>query len=427
MKNNPSVFDVSQYDETELVASLQHHQGFVYLDSSDSASKWSAYSFIGFLPKQTTKSTQWEDCDRLFEQSKSLQTSDEVPFYGGLIGYISYEAAQLNPIYKTVPFKSSPLPLLYFGLYTKVVVIEKNSGKKQFINHDDSSPLDHFLVAYDKALSSHFSSENLAISIDSYSENIQKILDYIHNGDIYQSNFSYPLRHDFSGSLWPFYQQLRTISPAPFSAFLNLPFTQIACSSPERFIKIFNGNIQTQPIKGTLPKQLERHQTATAFQSSDKFRSELDMITDLQRNDLGQVCEFGTVKVIERQAIEHYSTVSHSSSLIEGTLKPYSSPFQLLKIIFPSGSITGAPKRRALDILNQLEPFPRSIYTGCIGYVSPNGNCDFNIAIRTAYTIKNQCYFHTGGGIIADSNAKDEWDETLVKSLGFRKALEPFL
>jgi para-aminobenzoate synthetase component 1 len=383
-----------------------------------------------FDPIETVSSSSsnaWEELEQLFEKSREL-TQLDFPFYGGLAGYVGYEASRFNPTYSSIPFKSSPLPNLHFSLYVYVVVIEKSSGKKWFINHLNHHPIGYFLSKYKgqaQGLPLHeFGTDMGSISQEGYAQHIADIQRYIREGDVYQANFSYPLSVAHQGSLFPFYTSLRTVSPSPFSAYLNLGFTEMACSSPERFFTINNGVIQAQPIKGTLARS--HHSNLMEFNTSDKIKAELDMITDLQRNDLGQVCEFGTVVVKERQSIEQFAQLSHSVSIITGTLKQHLSPITVLKTLFPCGSITGAPKRRAMEILAVCEEHPRSIYTGSIGYISPNGNCDVNVAIRTAYTYKGVCYFHTGGGIIADSEAEAEWNETQTKSLGFRQTLERF-
>ncbi len=250
---------------------------------------------------------------------------------------------------------------------------------------------------------------------------------YIAAGDIYQVNLSYPWEARWPDALEPFefYERLRQISPAPHSAFFNLNGTQVFSASPECFLQMSGNRIQTRPIKGTRPRGVDVTTDADLSKeltTSAKERAELVMITDLMRNDLGQVCEFGSVTVAELLKLERFAQVQHLVSTVEGTLRNDVDHLAALLACFPGGSISGAPKKRALEIIHELEPHERGLYTGAIGYFGFNGESQFNIAIRTAWLRAGIIRFHTGAGIVADSDPGAEHDETLHKAAGLLSA-----
>ena len=251
-------------------------------------------------------------------------------------------------------------------------------------------------------------------------------LDYIRAGDIYQVNLSQRLTAAWASHGWEFYRALHTASPAPFSAYLDAGDFQITSSSPERFLHLSGQHIQARPIKGTRPRGTNPQrdaQLAYELQSSEKERAELVMITDLLRNDLGRVCEFGSIAVPELMRLEKFPQVQHLVSTVEGRLRPELSHLGALRESFPGGSITGAPKFRAMEIIDELEPVTRGPYTGSLGYLGFNRESQFNIAIRTAIVRGGQVHFQVGAGIVADSDPEMEYEETLAKAGGFEEAL----
>lgn len=261
---------------------------------------------------------------------------------------------------------------------------------------------------------------------DSYCKNVQKAKEYIRKGDLYQVNLSQRFSLPSAMEPWTLYRRLRSINPAPMAAYLNFGNTQVISASPERFLKVTNRQVETRPIKGTRPrgKDISMDQCLrNELWDSIKDRSELVMIVDLERNDLGRICEIGSVQVQELFRLDEYATVFHLSSIINGKLPIDKDVVDLLRVAFPGGSITGAPKIRAMEIIEELEPVRRGIYTGAIGYLSFNGNADLNIAIRTIIIKDGQAYFHVGGGIVADSDPLAEYQETLDKSLALMVAL----
>jgi para-aminobenzoate synthetase component 1 len=250
---------------------------------------------------------------------------------------------------------------------------------------------------------------------------------YIRAGDIYQVNLSqrFSARISFSG--WEMYERLAAVSPAPFSAFVDCGAFQVVSSSPEQFLRISGPHIVTRPIKGTRPRGADPTRDAQLtyeLQTSPKEMAELVMITDLLRNDFGRVCEYGSVQVPELVKLERYPQVQHLVSTVEGRLRPEVPHFAALASCFPGGSITGAPKIRAMQIIDELEPVSRGPYTGAIGYLGFNRESQLSIAIRTAICEGGTAFFHAGAGIVADSSPQAEYEETMAKAGGFFAALQ---
>jgi para-aminobenzoate synthetase component I len=431
---------------------------FFYLDSSDKNSKWSKFSFMGFEPmfiletkngttkkisQNKTESLPGCPFDILDKHIKEFSTDinlDFTPFWGGAVGYFSYNS--INSSDK----QNNKLPDIWFGFYNKIIVIDKTSNKKWLIK--STFPQDKTAkqnpIPKPQELHQNLSFQNIESNLDkkSYLNTIKKTKEYIRNGDIYQANISQRFSTKFQGNPIDLYQKLRKTSPAPYSAFINLHPNYIYSASPEEFIKITNNQIQTRPIKGTRARTNSKELNSKIKKElleSEKDNAELTMIVDLERNDLGQFCKYHSVQVTEKTNLEEYAQVFHLVSTIQGELQPNTSHIQALKKMFPGGSITGAPKIRAMQIINELETVPRSIYTGSIGYFGFNQNTNFNIAIRTMYshTLNNkegfnkkqstpnthQLYFHSGGGIVADSIPESEWQETLDKAKGLLDTL----
>ncbi|MCX6967907.1 MAG: aminodeoxychorismate synthase component I [Verrucomicrobia bacterium] len=257
---------------------------------------------------------------------------------------------------------------------------------------------------------------------------VERAQEYIAAGDIYQVNLSHRFTAPWSsGEPFAFYEALRRASPAPHAAFLALHGRSVLSSSPELFLRISGRHILTRPIKGTRPRRPDPAADAASAEelvASPKEIAELIMITDLERNDLGQVCEFGSVTATELLKLERFEQVFHLVSSVEGRLRPEIDPVTALRACFPGGSITGAPKKRAMEIIAELEPEPRGLYTGAIGYFGFNGTSQFNIAIRTVVIEDGTAHFHVGAGIVADSQPECEWQETLDKAAGILLAAQ---
>jgi para-aminobenzoate synthetase component I len=263
-------------------------------------------------------------------------------------------------------------------------------------------------------------------SRDDYLRMVSRALEHIAAGDVYQVNLAQRFRVDPAPSALAVYRSLREIAPAPFLAYASLSDGGIASSSPERFFSVRGEVIETWPIKGTRPRGSSPEEDARLVEelrASAKDRAENVMIVDLERNDLGRVCEVGSVRVASLCDVTSHSNVHHLVSRVEGRLRQDAGPVQVIRALFPGGSITGAPKIRAIEIIDELEPVRRAVYTGAIGYWDASGDCDWNIAIRTISVTRDAAYFHAGGGIVADSTPEGEYEETLVKATGMKRAL----
>ncbi len=264
------------------------------------------------------------------------------------------------------------------------------------------------------------------MSKDYYFDALEKINRYIYDGDVYQINFSQRFESSYQASAIDLYHWQNLYNPSPYAAFVDAGAFAIVSASPELFIKIQDGIISTKPIKGTRPRIDESGKLQEAEKTnaknyndllvSEKEQAELNMIIDLERNDLGRICKAGTIKVVQPRTIEPYPTVFHALATIQGCLGEGVGFADVLKAVFPGGSITGAPKIRSMEIIDELEPTRRSVYTGSIGFIDLAGNASLNIAIRTVIIKSGRAFIQTGGGIVADSKAADEWDETLIKA-----------
>lgn len=264
---------------------------------------------------------------------------------------------------------------------------------------------------------------------DEYEAAVAQALDYIRAGDIYQVNLSQRFEAPLEGDPFDAYMRLREQNPAPFAAFLRTPDADILSASPERFLR-YNAtsrHIETRPIKGTRPRGRtpdEDEALASELLTSEKDRAENVMIVDLERNDLGRVAEVGSVRVTQLAGLETFPSVFHLTSQVEAQLRDDRDAVDLLEATFPGGSITGAPKVRAMEIIDELEPTARSVYTGAIGYFGFDGSLDLNIAIRTVIAKDGVAYYQAGGGIVADSVPALEYEETLHKASALRRALK---
>ncbi|ODA39390.1 aminodeoxychorismate synthase component I [Desulfosporosinus sp. BG] len=375
------------------------------------------------------------------------------PFSGGAVGFLSYDLKNEIESLPNSAENDLKLPLWRFAWYDGIVIydhlqrkywitacgIDENGKCHIDLAHARLEHLEQILYSYvPEELSELDALDNLttlsesiinpSVSHEQYLTDLQRVIDYIYAGDIYQANLTQRFSIAWKGDAWKLYSQLHKQNPAPFAAFLPYSDFQVLCSSPERFIRIQpDGRIETRPIKGTRPRgdsPSEDRLQAVELENSIKDRAELTMIIDLERNDLGRICEFGTVKVQDLIALEKYPTVWHLVSTITGQLVKGLNPSDILRAIFPGGSITGAPKIRAMEIIEELEPHKRGLYTGSIGYIGFDGAWDLNIVIRTIFLKESQAYVHVGGGIVADSIPESEYYETLDKAKALFRVLK---
>jgi para-aminobenzoate synthetase component 1 len=253
------------------------------------------------------------------------------------------------------------------------------------------------------------------------------VRDYIASGDVYQVNLSRRARCSFKGDSIELYRALRRGNPAPYGAYLGLDDWQIISTSPEQFLRKRGSSLETRPIKGTCPRGADKeadHQQEAALRDSEKDRAELLMIVDLERNDLGRVAEFGSVRVEGLYKLEHYARVIHQTARIHATLRSDKDIYDTLVSLFPGGSITGAPKIRAMEIIEELEPSRRGVYCGSIGYIGFDGDAEFNIAIRSLHLKGGFLDYQVGGGIVWDSLPEAEYQETIDKACAMRESID---
>lgn len=361
----------------------------------------------------------------------------DLPFFGGAIGYFAYD---LGRTLETIPNAIKDdllLPDMEVGIYDWAIIVDHQQHKTHFVG-EQISDYHKKLIAeittqtkpITRAIKSEFtltSPHKWCASREEYNESIKKIQQYIYKGDCYQVNFAQRLSAEFIGSDWQLYKTLRKHNPAPYSAYFKGEEISVLSCSPEQFVSLAGTKVTAKPIKGTIERnscEYEDLNQADILKQCEKNRAENLMIVDLLRNDLGKVCKPGSIKVPKLFEIESYENIHHLVSTITGEIKTPNSAIDLLKQCFPGGSITGAPKIRAMEIIEELEKHRRGVYCGAIGYISSHGAMNTNIAIRTAVTKNNSIHYWAGGGIVADSEANSEYQEMLTKSSAFLSGIE---
>lgn len=430
-----------------------------FLESGMDYKNLGRYSFIGSNPFLIFKSkgqtitvedksgiktysgNPFDELKKILLEYKMTYNTD-FPFIGGAVGYFSYDLCSGVDDFPISPLDDLSLPDCWLGLYDGIVIAD-NVENKFYIaslgingsSHSIVSAIEKKIQLYmeisDKISASCKKIQNGKIysnfTKEEYIKAIEKIKAHIKCGDIYQANLTQRFECILNESPYDIYARLRSVNPAPFACFLDFKEGCIVSSSPERFIKIKGRHIETRPIKGTAPRgknSEEDIKNKEALSSSGKDKAELLMIVDLERNDISKIAKTGTVKVSELFKLETYPTVYHLVSSVSGEIKDGIEASDCIKAMFPGGSITGAPKIRAMEIIGALETVSRSIYTGSIGYIGFNGDADLNIAIRTIICKDNKAYFQAGGGITWDSCAEAEYAESLHKARALRQVLE---
>ena len=461
----------------EIPTPLAAHEAFepfhgyrysFFLDSGMDPQRLGRYSFIGSDPflvmtsrgnqvtlmrqdeQQIERGNPFDVLGRLLETYRLDSFPAPIPFWGGAVGYLSYDLCHFVERLPSTAIDDLQLPESYFAFYDTILAFDNLEGKAYIVStgfpelgesrrlkrakvrleeikgwlssSSPSTPEADFRSAEGKAkavLKSNFTPEG-------YMKAVDRVREYIAAGDVFQVNISQRFETDLTVPPYELYRRLRQINPAPFASYLNFDEVTIVGTSPERFLRVDGDWVETRPIKGTRPRgkdSVDDAMLAEELTQSSKDRAENVMIVDLERNDLGRVCQYGTVRVTELAILETFPTVFHLTSTVVGRLCPNKNRIDLLKATFPGGSITGAPKVRAMEIIDELEPTRRSVYTGAIGYLSFGNNLDLNIVIRTFLIKDGKAYFQVGGAIIYDSNAEAEYVETLDKAKALIQAL----
>lgn len=411
-----------------------------FLDSGDRKRSGGRYDILAAAPRAATvaRDEPFASARRLLAGERAAAPASDWPASGGVIGYFGYEVGRKGaglPAAKagTTAF----MPEVALGLYPWTIVVDHVERRAALTSLEAFSEADalalraRLLAASQRRLRPFEVRGPIASTLEraAYLPRARKVLDYIEAGDCYQANLTREFSAPCSGDPWTFYRHLHDINPAPMGAYLEYPFGAVLSSSPERFLVVEGRRALTQPIKGTRRRRADPAEDAAAaaeLVASAKDRAENVMIVDLLRNDFGRVCETGSVRVSGLCELESFATVHHLVSTVSGTLAPESDALDLLAACFPGGSITGAPKRRAMQIIDELEPHRREVYCGAIGYLAPGGRLDMNIPIRTTLVARGELRFYAGGGIVADSTPEDEFEETETKIAAIRRAIATF-
>jgi anthranilate synthase component 1 len=419
---------------------------FYLLESIEGPRKLAEFSFIGFDPKKMVsvkngKTEIAEDYDRsVVETCDPLGTIEEairdyrIPhdrfrFVGGAVGYVSYDAVRYWETLSDAPMDDLNLPDIEMGIYDDGIVFDHAEKKAYYyyLNESRFEEIEELLrkpASADHDLS--FREPKLNVSKEAFEESVRKARRYIFDGDIFQVVLSKRYEFGFDGSLLSFYRALREINPSPYMYFLKHGERQVVGASPEMLVRVENRFVETYPIAGTRPMVEDSMKNAALKKellSDPKERAEHIMLVDLARNDIGRVSDHGSVAVPELMSVHQYSHVQHIVSRVVGHLSPDMDCFDSLRVMLPAGTVSGAPKVRAMEIIDELEPTRRGPYAGAVGYFSYNGNSDFAITIRTLVADGNRAYIQAGGGIVADSDPESEWFETENKAAALVKAL----
>ena len=480
MNRYPLVEEIfTPFTAPELFELVKDNPYSFFLDSGMDPRRLGRYSFLGSEPflvissrgseitlvrgqeHEVQHANPFDAIGKLLEIYKLDPCPVPVPFLGGGVGYFSYDLCHFIERLSSTAIDDLKLPESSFAFYDAIMAFDHLNGRTYLVAtgfpeteegqrlrrarlrleemkdwlHTVSLSQEISLPRKERLGEEEFQliQENRRVLLQSnftredYIKAVDKVREYIAAGDVFQVNLSQRFVADLKIPSYELYKRLRTVNPAPFASYLNFPGVAIVSASPERFLKVRDDLVETRPIKGTRPRDRDPvadRRLAQELIRSAKDRAENIMIVDLERNDLGRVCHYNTIKVTELAIRETFPTVFHLTSTIVGRLRRGKNNIDLLKATFPGGSITGAPKVRAMEIIDELEPTKRSVYTGSIGYLSFNANIDINIVIRTFLIKEGKAYFQVGGGIIYDSDSEAEYMETLDKAKALIQALQ---
>jgi para-aminobenzoate synthetase component 1 len=462
-----------QLNTEHLFKCISHLPWAIFLDSGRPKSEYGRYDilvadpFVTISTVETCVESSAHICTEVVQNGQKAISSDdpfailnhllapykinqnnELPFTGGAVGYFAYDLARQLETLPSLSQKDTRIPHMMVGIYDWAVVVDHQEQTACLVSHGFEQSthdrwtalcglFDSALASDEDRLKSDFSLTSALASNMTFAEYcfaFNTVKNYISEGDCYQVNLAQRFSASAQGNSWIAYKKLRETSPAPFMAYMNFGLMQVLSGSPERFLQVIGTHVETRPIKGTRPRsdnpELDS-QLANELQLSVKDQAENLMIVDLLRNDIGKNCKIGSVKADKLFQLQSFANVHHLVSIVTGRLKQGKTAIDLLRGCFPGGSITGAPKLRAMQIIEALEPHRRGVYCGAIGYIGFDGNMDSNIAIRTAvYTsqdgVSGEVSFYSGGGIVADSDVEKEYAETLDKASSLLKTMQHF-
>jgi anthranilate synthase component 1 len=436
-------------NQFELFEKLYSLYGNVYiLESLLGPKELAEMSIIGFEPKLivTCDFNKFTVKDRSGRILKSAQVKeplsqlrelmpkvndDRFRYVGGAVGYINYDAARF---WEDLPINShkkvSKFPLLEFGIYDDGILFNHKENQAYYFFFEESrieEVQQKMRTAKNKATAFSYSTPLRNMTKRHFAKMVTKAKRYIYSGDIYQVVLAKSMKFTVKGSLIDLYAELRELNPSPYMYMLKMSDRCIIGSSPEMLIRVTKDYIETFPIAGTRPvvqDEKKNEELRQALLKDEKEVAEHTMLVDLARNDIGRVCEFGTVKVEEFMTIKQFSHVQHIVSHVVGKLRKGFDSYDSFKAVFPAGTVSGAPKVRAMQIIDELEPTLRGPYAGALGYFSFNGSCDFAITIRSLFVNGKNAYIESGAGIVIDSDPAREWAETEHKANAILSALK---
>ncbi|WP_024643365.1 aminodeoxychorismate synthase component I [Pseudomonas syringae] len=424
---------------------IRHAPGAILLDSGRPGAERGRFDVLSAWPLEQLVPEPRESGDAFFQRLREslarlgpaqLPVGSTLPFAGGLLGYLGYDFGRRLEPQPGRAVDDLQLPDARLGLYAWAVITDHQARTTQLMGHPSLSAgeVQRLLELFEQPAAADSAEFQLTsafkanLPADEYHAAFARIQAYIHAGDCYQVNFAQRFQADCQGDPWAAYRALRAACPTPFSGYFALHDGDAILSlSPERYVRVSEGQVETRPIKGTRPRGHDAAQDkayAEALLTSPKDRAENLMIVDLLRNDLGRSCSIGSVKVPELFSLESYPNVHHLVSSVTGELASGNDALDLIAGSFPGGSITGAPKIRAMQIIDELEPTRRSLYCGSLMYLDVRGEMDSSIAIRSLLVKDGQIYCWGGGGIVADSESEAEYQETFTKVRVLLETLE---
>jgi len=391
---------------------------------------------------QTYRGPALDGLEQLLSSAPDRIEADPVPFAGGVVGFISYDAGKAFEDLPDRARRDFSMPHFHWAFYHELLAYDRREDTFWLIKHPVpeqfdasslppqpmSSLLDEIRTTSTRPPEPpRIHSTQWNVGSEQYREMIRSAKSHIRAGDIYQVNLSRRMMVEGPEDPAPLYQRLRSTNPAPYSGYIRAPSCAVLSSSPELFLRRRGQRIVTRPIKGTRSRaesEAANRRHKNDLLNSEKDLAELHMIVDLERNDLGRICEYGSVETDALHELETFANVHHLVGTVSGTLRENVTLREILRATFPGGSITGTPKIRAMEIIDQLEPTRRQVYTGVMGWIGPGGDLELNICIRTMEWQENTLCFQVGGGIVADSDPEKEFRETQDKARGMLTALD---